>query len=44
MAIDLQARIAGLPGAARAKKRGLKDPQVQEVVTTYETHDHSDQI
>jgi ABC-type transporter Mla subunit MlaD len=44
MAIDLQARIAGLPGAARAKKRGLKDPQIREVVTTYETQDHSDQV
>lgn len=40
--LDLAARVAGLPGMKRAKKRGLEDPDVHQAIETMHSDEEAD--
>lgn len=40
--LDLAARVAGLPGMKRAKKRGLEDPDVHQAIETMHIDEEAD--
>jgi len=40
--LDLAARVAGLPGMKRAKKRGLEDPDVHQAIETMHSDEDAD--